>query len=152
MQSSRLMRWFPVFLCVLASCGTVEAQKTSLSIIRRDGGTVTVLAELARTAEERARGFMERERIPAGTGMLFVFEQDQILSFWMKNTPSALSIAYIDSSGVIREIHHMTPFSLSPVSSAVSVRYALEVPRGWFDSQGIAPGDRVALDGVHSAP
>ena len=75
--------------------------------------------------------------------MLFVFENDQILRFWMKNTPSALSIAYIDSRGCIRNIFDMQPFSLEGISSTVSVRYALEVPKGWFSRQGIAAGDSI---------
>ena len=86
---------------------------------------------------------MEREKIPDGTGMLFVFDRDQILSFWMKNTPHPLSIAYIDSRGKIRNIYDMTPFSLASVVSTVSVRYALEVPQGWFEKVGVKVGDTV---------
>ena len=86
---------------------------------------------------------MERKTIPDGTGMLFVFESDRILSFWMKNTPTPLSIAYIDSSGKIRDIFDMKPFSLSETVSTVSVRYALEVPQGWFEKVGIKVGDTI---------
>ncbi len=88
---------------------------------------------------------MEREHIPQGTGMLFVFDRDQILSFWMKNTPSPLSIAYIDSKGIIRDIFDMKPFSLTSIVSTKSVRYALEVPQGWFSEQGIVVGDSIQL-------
>jgi uncharacterized membrane protein (UPF0127 family) len=144
----RKLGFLPVFLFFTLSCGKAELAKTDISIIKRDGTSVVVKAEIARTQEEHARGFMERKNIPAGTGMLFVFTQDQILSFWMKNTPTPLSIAYIDSSGVIREIHDMTPFSLSGVTSAISVRYALEVPQGWFASVGVTAGDKVGLNSV----
>jgi hypothetical protein len=78
--------------------------------------------------------------------MLFVFKSDEIRNFWMKNTPTALSIAYIDSTGRIRNIFDMQPYSLSDVTSTVSVRYALEVPQGWFDRVGIKPDDRLVLD------
>ena len=67
-----------------------------------------------------------------GDEQIFVFEADQILSFWMKDTPHPLSIAYIDSKGRIRDIFDMTPYSLSSIVSTSSVRYALEVPQGWF--------------------
>ena len=87
---------------------------------------------------------MERKKIPDGTGMLFVFDRDQILSFWMKNTPHPLSIAYIDSKGKIRNIYDMTPFSLTPIKSTSSVRYALEVPQGWFRDNNINVGDTVS--------
>ncbi len=104
------------------------------------------MAEIAEKPEERNFGFMERKIISDGTGMLFIFEKDQILSFWMKNTPHPLSIAYIDSKGKIRDIFDMTPYSLASVVSTVSVRYALEVPQGWFDKVGIKKGDLVSLD------
>ena len=73
----------------------------NLTINKADGSSVTVKAEIADTDESRQFGFMEREKIPDGTGMLFVFDRDQVLSFWMKNTPHPLSIAYIDSRGKI---------------------------------------------------
>lgn len=115
----------------------------TLTINKADGSSVSVKAEIADTDESRQFGFMEREKIPDGTGMLFVFDRDQILSFWMKNTPHPLSIAYIDSRGKIRNIYDMTPFSLASVVSTVSVRYALEVPQGWFEKVGVKVGDIV---------
>ena len=87
---------------------------------------------------------MNRKNIPDGTGMLFIFEKEQILSFWMKNTPHPLSIAYIDSRGKIRNIYDMTPFSLTPIKSTSSVRYALEVPQGWYKENNINVGDIVS--------
>ena len=116
-----------------------------LTITTQSGSSVTVKAEIASKTEERNYGFMNRTRIPDGTGMLFVFEKDQILHFWMKNTPHPLSIAYIDSSGSISDILDMTPFSETSVSSTRSVRYALEVPKGWFKANSIATGDKVTL-------
>ena len=115
----------------------------TLIIQKQDGTSVEVKAEIADTDESRQFGFMEREKIPDGTGMLFVFDRDQVLSFWMKNTPHPLSIAYIDSRGKIRNIYDMTPFSLASVVSTVSVRYALEVPQGWFEKVGVKVGDSV---------
>jgi len=120
---------------------------TELTILRSDGSKVFVEAEIADTEETRNRGFMDREEIPDGTGMVFIFDRDQILGFWMKNTPHPLSIAYIDSTGKIRDIYHMTPFSMASWTSTVSVRYALEVPQGWFEREGIKVGDKVIIPG-----
>ena len=114
-----------------------------IKIIRHDGNEFIVKAEMATKPAERNRGFMERKKIPDGTGMLFIFEKEQILSFWMKNTPHPLSIAYIDSRGKIRNIYDMTPFSLTPIKSTSSVRYALEVPQGWYKENNINVGDIV---------
>ena len=127
------------------SCKSKKLPVKDIKIIRQDGTEFIVKAEIAEKAEDRNHGYMERKNIPDGTGMLFVFEKDQILSFWMKNTPHPLSIAYIDSKGKIRNIYDMTPYSLSSIISTVSVRYALEVPQGWYKKNGITEGDAVIL-------
>jgi uncharacterized membrane protein (UPF0127 family) len=132
-------------VCIL-SCAIFALETRDLTIVTQEGNTVTLRVEVARTETERSRGFMERKKIPDGTGMIFVFERDERLRFWMKDTPVPLSIAYIDSAGAVREIYDMTPFSLAPVASAVSVRYALEVPQGWFARAGIRVGAQIAAD------
>ncbi len=130
------------------SCSTKKYQLPvkTLTIQKQDGSTVTVQAELAIRQEERNYGFMNRKNIPDGTGMFFVFEKDQVLRFWMKNTPHPLTIAYIDSTGTITDILDMEPFDLSDVSSSRSVRYALEVPQGWYKKAGVSTGDKVFID------
>ena len=134
-----------ILLTPFLSCKTKKLPVRDIVIVRQDGTEFTVKAEIAEKTEDRNHGFMERKNIPDGTGMLFVFEKDQILSFWMKNTPHPLSIAYIDSKGKIRDIYDMTPYSLSSIISTVSVRYALEVPQGWYKKNGITVGDSVIL-------
>lgn len=135
-----------LFACIsLASCKSKKLPVKDIKIVRQDGTEFTVKAEIAEKPEDRNQGFMGRKTIPDGTGMLFVFEKDQILSFWMKNTPHPLSIAYIDSKGKIRNIFDMTPYSTASIVSTVSVRYALEVPQGWYKKNGITEGDTVIL-------
>ena len=141
---------FILFFALLAftsllSCKTKKLPVKDIKIVCQDGREFTVSAEIAEKTEDRNHGFMERKTIPDGTGMLFIFERDEILSFWMKNTPHPLSIAYIDSKGKIRDIYDMTPYSLSSIISTVSVRYALEVPQGWYKKNGITVGDTVVL-------
>ncbi|MDR1144184.1 MAG: DUF192 domain-containing protein [Spirochaetaceae bacterium] len=106
-------------------------------------GELAVEAELARTERERETGLMFRTELEDGKGMLFIFEHDQVLSFWMKNTLIPLSIAYIAYDGTIVDIRDMRPRVLQPVQSTRSVRYALEVPRGWFTGAGVKTGDKV---------
>lgn len=108
-------------------------------------GGAQVIAEVARTEVERERGLMLRSSLAEGSGMLFVFDKDDRLSFWMKNTKLPLSIAYIASDGCIRQIVDLEPESLATVQSERSVRYALEVPRGWFERAGVKVGDLVDL-------
>ncbi|WP_407398217.1 DUF192 domain-containing protein [Treponema sp.] len=135
---------FISFSCT-AERGKFRLPVESVNITREDGTVFEVRAEIAAKQEERSYGFMNRKHIPAGTGMLFVFESEQQLSFWMKNTPHPLSIAYITKNGTIRDIFDMKPFSLSPIQSTGSVIYALEVPQGWFNTNGIAVGDKVEI-------
>jgi uncharacterized membrane protein (UPF0127 family) len=144
-----------VLVCVLAcglllsgACESKALETRDLSIERAEGGAVVVRAEIARTTEERQRGLMFRKNLADGQGMLFVFDRDQIMSFYMKNTLVPLSIAFIRSDGGITEIRHMRPLDESSVLSSRSVRYALEVPQGWFERAGIKAGDRLLLSGL----
>jgi uncharacterized membrane protein (UPF0127 family) len=101
--------------------------------------------EIADTPEERASGLMNRKTLKEDQGMLFVFDREERVSFWMKNTSIPLSIAFISADGTIRQIEDMESFSLESIPSRRSVLYALEVNRGWFDERGIAVGDRVEI-------
>lgn len=134
-----------LFLCI-NSIFAKKLETKKLTIQTQSNQIIIVDAELAKTQEQRNYGFMNRKKIPDGTGMLFIFEKDQILSFWMKNTPHPLSIAYIDSKGTIKDIFDMTPYSLSTIVSTTSVRYALEVPQGWFKKENIQIGDKLIMD------
>ena len=107
---------------------------------------IEIEAEIADDSESRRTGLMYRKSMPENSGMLFIFENDQKMSFWMKNTLIPLSIAYISSGGEIMEIYDMKPESLRPVDSINSVRYALEMNQGWFERNDVNPGDFVILD------
>jgi len=103
-------------------------------------GTDTVRVELARTAAEREQGLMYRETMVEGRGMLFVFPDSQIRSFWMRNTLIPLDIAYMDESLRIVDIQAMEPQTEDPHPSARPAMFALEVPLGWFGKVGIEVG------------
>jgi len=105
----------------------------------------TIKIEVARSEQEQERGLMFRERMGKDEGMLFVYEREARLSFWMKNTRLPLSIAFIDQSGKIVDIQDMEPFSLETHTSAYPARYALEMNRGWFAREGIKVGDLVKI-------
>ena len=85
-----------------------------------------------------------RERLARNAGMLFVMPKPERASFWMKNTTLPLSVAYINSAGVILEIHDLEPLDEKPVPSAfLNIAYALEMEQGWFNENGILAGDRI---------
>jgi hypothetical protein len=100
--------------------------------------------EIAQTPEASSLGLMFRESLPEDQGMLFVFPQQQILSFWMRNTFIPLDIAFIDHAGVIVDIQRMAPLdeTINYISAAPAL-YALEVNAGWFEKREIKVGARV---------
>ncbi|MDR2747647.1 MAG: DUF192 domain-containing protein [Treponema sp.] len=135
-------------LCGLGCGRAGSLERRELVIEQTGGGSVTLTAEIARSAEEKRQGLMYRKNLADGRGMLFIFDRDQLMSFWMKNTFVPLSIAYIKSDGSILEIWDMRPLDENLVRSSRGVRYALEVPQGWFGRAGIRAGDRLLLDGL----
>ncbi len=100
-------------------------------------------AEVAFTQKSRTMGLMFRDTLDKDHGMLFVYPQEQNLSFWMKNTKIPLSIAFINSKGVIIQIDSMAPYSLMSHTSKEKVKYALEMELGWFRKNGINVGNKI---------
>jgi hypothetical protein len=107
---------------------------------------VPLTVELAITPVKRQIGVMGRSTLPEGTGMLFVFDRPQNLSFWMKNTKIPLSIGFFDEQGRLISIENMDPPNGSeelPVYKSKKIaKYALEVPQGWFERHQIRPSMR----------
>lgn len=108
-------------------------------------GTDTVIAEVASTPAERSQGLMDREEIPEDTGMLFVFPNSEIRSFWMKNTFVALDIAFLDDSFTVVDIKQLEPENETPVDAEAASTFALEVIQGWFATHGVSVGDKATI-------
>ncbi|MFN7263100.1 MAG: DUF192 domain-containing protein [Pseudobdellovibrionaceae bacterium] len=105
--------------------------------------------EVADSPDELQKGLMFRQQLDEGKGMLFVFPEEDIRAFWMKNTFIPLSIAYINSKKVIVDIQDMAPAKSMMQShfpsypSSRPAKYALEVPQNWFNKKGIKVGDKI---------
>ncbi len=108
-------------------------------------GADTVVAEVARTPEQRAEGLMYRQDLPDGTGMLFVFEENEVRSFWMQNTYVPLDIAFLDPGLTVVDIQQMAPMTTDNYDSTSPAMFALEVRQGWFAERGIAVGARAQV-------
>ena len=130
-----------VFALALLAPGTGRADPLLTYPLRI--GDHSIRAELANTPETRRKGLMFRERLAEASGMVFIFPWEQRISMWMKNTPIALSVAFLDSEGRILNIEEMQPQSEQSHSSAGPAKYALEMNQGWFKKRRIGPGDRV---------
>ncbi|HZN58530.1 MAG TPA: DUF192 domain-containing protein [Planctomycetota bacterium] len=106
-----------------------------------DVGGKKLVVEVASDGPSRRLGLMNRPSLPENEGMLFIFPHTAQQSFWMKNTLIPLSIAFIDDSGKILEIHDMKAKDETSTWSKNGVRYALEVNQGWFDRNQVKVGD-----------
>jgi len=112
--------------------------------------------EFAVTSEEQEKGLMFRESLCDNCGMLFVFEDEEIHNFWMRNTLISLDIMFIAEDGKIVEVIPNMPtdpcigvdFSkqdcITPVaSSQTPQKYVLEVNAGFSKKHDIKVGDFV---------
>ena len=113
-------------------------------------GKHNIHAEIANTPQSRERGLMQRGRLCANCGMLFIFEKADRYSFWMKNTPLPLSIAFIAVDGAILNIEEMQPNTLDTHDAQGDALYALEMNSGWFTRNGIKRG--ITVEGLKQAP
>ena len=131
-------------LALTLGVGAARAEVTFVRAVFEGGDSLAL--EVADSAHERQRGLMYRQELPEGWGMLFVFERPQALSFWMKNTYAPLSIAFLEDDGTIVNIRRMRPLDTTTRHrSRKPVRFALEVPQGWFREHDVRPGQRVQL-------
>ncbi len=157
------MRFWPVAALLLAACSpgagdgaTAAAPPASPATHPESGLPIVPLAvshdgkahdfrvEVARTAEEQARGLMFRRAMGADEGMLFPFDPPRQASFWMKNTVIPLDIVFIGPDRRVLNISaNAEPYSLDPRPSAGVVSAVLELNGGRAAQLGIAPGARV---------
>jgi uncharacterized membrane protein (UPF0127 family) len=107
-------------------------------------GMHRIQAELAVTSQQQMVGMMWRTEMGASEGMLFVNDDKGVRCFWMRNTLIPLTIAFLDDDGSIVNTADMQPRSETSHCSARPVRFALEMPLGWFDKRGIKPGTRIS--------
>ena len=109
-------------------------------------GKTALKVEVAREDEHRQRGLMYRTSMPEGEGMLFVFEQRRVLTFWMHNTCIPLDMIFIDHDGVIVGIEENVPtMNDNTYHVGCPSLYVLEVNAGWARRHGVRAGQRVSL-------
>lgn len=129
---------------VLAVAKKAKPLNFEKSFLTVNGYTFSV--EIADTNAKRERGLMFREKLNHDEGMLFVYDEEQFLSFWMRNTLVPLSIAFIDKNKTIVSIHDMQPLDLTSINSAKEAIYALEVAQGRFKELKIKTGMKVQFE------
>ena len=112
--------------------------------VKLGAGMYVIDAQIASTPEQRQTGLMLRREMPQHEGMLFVFEQESVQCFWMKNTLIPLTAAFVADDGTIVNTADMKPETTDSHCSAKPVRYVLEMNKGWFSKRNINPGSKLS--------
>lgn len=165
MDFSRLLRiGFSASLLALAGCakgegggvaGTARSEAKVASGAEAKGveaffplkvGEKSLRVQVAVTQDEQQRGLMGRRDLGPDDGMVFIYPMPQQMSFWMRNTPTALDIGFFKEDGTLGEVYALYPFDETPVRSAgADYTLALEVNQGWFAKHGLKPGAKIDL-------
>jgi uncharacterized membrane protein (UPF0127 family) len=125
--------------------------EVAIALMGPDGEVAGWCVLLAGTGDQRQRGLMEVTDLGGYAGMLFVWDADSSSSFYMRNTPTPLSIAWFDADGTLVSMADMDPCpdieGCPTYPSGGSYRFALEVPQGSLEDVGVVGGSRVAVGG-----
>jgi len=129
---------------------SIEAEPDQFFSIRLDNRIIEV--QLAVTSTEQRRGLMHRQSMGTDKGMLFVYQRPQQMSYWMRNTPIALDIAFYSSEGIQKEIYPLYPHDETRVvSRSDSLKFALEMNQGWFAINKVRSGAKLDLQDIGKA-
>jgi uncharacterized protein len=132
-------------LVALLTTTVVHAPKTTLTL------------EVSRTPAEQQHGLMDRRYVAPHTGMIFVFERDEPVDFWMKDTLVPLDMIFVAADGTVRRVYAdvtvvapTLPDDKIPRESG-QAKYVIELPAGEAAKDGIAAGVKLDLHAVPSS-
>lgn len=128
-----MTRFYIILGCLLFLFGCQSSSPTVL--LRGPHQEVRVQIEIADEPAERARGLMFRQDLAEGHGMLFIFDEPGVQSFWMKNTRVPLDILFFDAGDRFVSSATMEPCTADPCPVFPSqgvAKYAIEVPAGFL--------------------
>lgn len=145
--TSRKLGFSSLFAVSVVLCSPLQpSAATPFAEARVKIADKLIKVEVAATADQRNEGLSRRSASSKKYFMLFIFDTPQRVSFWMKDTNRDLSIAFIDENKVIVQIESLTARSLKTVKSrSEQIKYALEVPRGYFGKSNIKIGNKLEL-------
>ena len=139
---------------VAAFVGVVFSLIFGLYYLFKDGGSlvgtfssapsIEVSLEVARSESQRERGLMFRNVLPEHHGMIFVFDEMDEHTFWMKNTPLSLDIIHLDEAmKVVGVVENTTPFSETPITVASPSKFVIELKAGSARALGVIAGSHI---------
>lgn len=120
----------------------------TLTFLRGDSTVLaTINIEIAESPQRRETGMMGRPTLDENNGMLFIFEEDQELAFWMMNTLVSLDMVFVNSRMEIVTIQaKATPFSTESYRASKPGMYVVEVNAGFCEQHGIQEGDMIRFE------
>jgi uncharacterized protein len=144
-MGSRCTRRGLIALAFAIFAGPVTASCSATAVDLRSGDAVARFnIELADTDAERALGLMNREKMAASSGMLFVYPAPRRASFWMKNTLIPLDMIFADATGLVTRVHsNAKPLDQTAIDGGEGVTFVLEINGGLAKRLGIAAGSQL---------
>jgi uncharacterized protein len=133
-----------VFLLI---SGCAPLQKTPSDRVCIDDSCFMV--EIADNEQARQQGLMYRKELAQGNGMLFIFEKESRVGFWMKNTLIPLDMIFISSNltvaYVASNVQPCKTVQCPTITPPTPVKYVLEINAGLANKKGIAVGDVISF-------
>lgn len=136
-------------------------RKERLTLITNDNSPQVIIdqeifwVEVVTTPAEQRQGLSGRQSLGANRGMLFIFDQAKILTFWMKDMNFDVDLLWLNGDQVVSwEKNMLAPLPGTPdtellqFSSPVEVDRVLELPSGTIDRLQLRPGDRIVYKNI----
>lgn len=134
-----------IALFFAAFAGQAAAACSELSVEVRSGAAIARFnVEIADTNAERAQGLMNRKKLAASAGMLFVYDAPKRAGFWMKNTLIPLDMIFVDQTGLVTRVHsNAKPLDRTNIDGGDGVAFVLEINGGLAKRLGIVEGSEL---------
>ena len=148
-MKENLLKFLIIFLVIFLIGCEKNSQKLNEIYIDNGKELIKINVEIADDDEERAKGLMFRGYLDEDDGMLFVFDDEDYQTFWMKNTLISLDIIFIDNNFKIVDIKHAVPCREEPCAlykSSKPAKYVLEVNADFTAKNGISIGNKIVLN------
>lgn len=127
-------------LLLLAGCGFGDDKLR----VETGSGVFSFTIEIADNDQSRAKGLMYRTALAPDAGMLFDFQTEKEVSFWMRNTLIPLDMIFAKADGTIVRIHaNARPQDPTPIPSGEPIRFVFEIIGGRAAQIGLNVGDKL---------
>lgn len=137
------------FAMALAAAPAALPTPQSLPVVAVRAPRAMLRVQVARTEDQRERGLMSVRHLPAHAGMLFIFDSDGPVAFWMKDTLIPLDMVFLGPDGTVRKVFARVPVVSPRLPDADipleqgAAKFVIELPSGEAQQDGLHPGARI---------